>query len=64
MDNLGRVRNRSQSKLNKPPSMLEKEPKIILEIKVDETRIEKIKLYGNEDPRVVANKFVRKNNLD
>lgn len=43
--------------------MLQKEPKVILEIKVDETRVEKIKLYGGEDPRVVANRFVRKNDL-
>jgi len=43
--------------------MLQKEPKVILEIKVDESRIEKIKLYGSEEPRVVANKFVRKNGL-
>lgn len=63
-ETLGKVRNPSKNRTFQPPSMLERsEPKVILEIKVDEYRIEKVKLYGGEDPHLVASRFVRKNNL-
>ncbi len=38
-------------------------PKLILEVNIGDGRIEKIKLHGNEDKKIVAKKFINKHNL-
>jgi hypothetical protein len=52
-----------KNKNSAPPSFIEREkPRLILEIKVGE-RVEELRLKGDEDPRLVAKKFVRMHGL-
>lgn len=47
------------------PSFLSRDiPKLILEINIDETRVEHIRLKGDEDAKIVAKKFVSKYGLN
>lgn len=46
------------------PSFLDRDtPKLILEVNIGAGRIEKIKLNGNEDAKIVAKKFITKHSL-
>ncbi len=46
------------------PSFLDRDaPKLILEVNIGAGRIEKIKLNGNEDAKIVAKKFIMKHSL-
>ncbi len=46
------------------PSFIERDmPKLILEVNIGDGQIEKIKLKGDEDAKLVAKKFVSKYNL-
>ena len=69
MENLGRVKNTEKygkdSKRSKVPSFVSRDtPKLILEIRIDENRTEKLCLKGHENRRFVAKKFVNVHGLE
>ena len=61
LENIGRVKN----PMKKAPSFISRDaPKLILEIKIDDSKVEKLSLKGNENPHLVAKKFVSMHGLE